>query len=376
VSAILFLLPSLTSGAGGGIERAARELVEATARVRPEARLGVVLAREPRLLDPGALDGALARRLEVSGVASERRALRIAELGVRAAALTARLRPSLVWCAHVNHAPLGHALAALSRAKLAVQAHGIEAWSVRAPSVRHALRRAERVVAVSTVTAERLAQAAALPVGRIALLPNAVDTARFTPGDARADVEHRLADLPRPRLLTVARLDATEGYKGVDVVLRALAGPARPLGASYVVVGEGSDRPRLEVLAAGLGVAARFLGRADERDLVDLYRACDVFVMPSRGEGFGIVFAEAAACGRPLVAGNADGSVDALGGGALGLLCDPSSVDEVAAAIAAHVRGTSPAALRDPERLHREVDARFGRAAFRRRLAALLDELE
>jgi glycosyltransferase involved in cell wall biosynthesis len=393
--AILFLLPSITSGAGGGIERASRELVEAAARRWPEARLGVALAREPGLTHPDWLDedmrSRIARepgpahpdwldegvrsRIAVVGVAAERRLPRLVELGARAAVLAGRLRPSLVWCAHLHHAPLGHALAVLGGAKLVVQAHGIEAWTVRSRVMRHALRRADRIAAVSSVTAERLGRAVAIPAARIAVLPNAVDTARFTPGAVRPDVERRLAGLARPRLLTVARLDAAEGYKGVDVVLRALAGPARALGASYLVVGDGSDRPRLAALARSLGVDAHFPGHADERDLVDLYRACDAFVMPSRGEGFGIVFAEAAACGLPVVAGNADGSVDALGGGALGLLCDPSSVDEVAAAIVAHARGTSPPALRDPARLHAEVEARFGRAAFARRLGALLDDL-
>jgi|SRR5579883_2947158 len=374
MSAILFLLPGLTSGTGGGIERASRELVAAAARVRPEARLGVVLAREARI-DARAIEEDVRARLTISTGDDPRRAVRIAGFAGRALSVVLRLRPSLIWCAHLHHAPLGVALAALARAKLVVQAHGVEAWDVRARILKEAVRRADRVVAVSTVTAQRLARSLGLPVEGIAILPNAIDTARFAPGAPREAVARRLADLPRPRLLTVARLDAGERYKGVDVVLRALAGPLRPLGGSYVVVGDGSDRARLAALADRLGVTARFLGRADERDLADLYRACDVFAMPSRGEGFGIVFAEAAACGLPVVAGDADGSVDALGGGALGLLCDPGSVDAVAAAIEAQARGTSPPELRDPARLHREVEARFGRAAFRRRLAGILDEL-
>jgi glycosyltransferase involved in cell wall biosynthesis len=380
--AILFLLPSL-DGLGGGIERYERALVEAVARLRPAAELVAVLGREADAEVHARMEMQartnMHARMTVIGAGAGGRARRIAALAGKAAAAAARFRPSLIVCGHVHYAPLGAALARAARARLLVLAHGIEAWAIdprRSRPTAQALRSAH-VAAVSAFTAAQLALRLRLDPAHLHVLHNPVDTARFSPGAPSEAMLRKLGRLARPRLLTVARLDAEEGYKGVDVVLRALAGPARPLAAAYAVAGDGTDLVRLRALAADLGLDARveFLGRVAEEELVDLYRACDLFVMPSRGEGFGYVFAEAMACGLPAVAGCADGSVDALGGGRLGLLVDPLDPGAVAAALADHLAGRSDARMRDAAWLHAEVEARFGLAAFDRRLGALLDAL-
>ena len=71
----------------------------------------------------------------------------------------------------------------------------------------------------------------------------------------------------------------------------------------------------------------------NDSDLLDFFKMADVFIMPSSQEGFGIVFIEAMACGTPVIAGNIDGSVDALRNGELGLLVNPFSTEEIAKAI-------------------------------------------
>jgi glycosyltransferase involved in cell wall biosynthesis len=350
-----------------------RALVEAVARVRPDTPLVAVLGREQGLAEPGALEAGARSRLEVHGAGARTRTVRIATLVARAAAATMRARPGLVVCGHVHYAALARSLASLVGAKLAVLAHGIEAWTIESAAAARAVRAADRVIAVSSYTAARLSREASVAQERVAVLHNPVDTDRFCPGPASTAMEERLSELPRPRLLTVSRLDATEGYKGVDTVLRALAHGRRS--ASYLIVGDGSDRPRLEALARSLGVRARFYGRAPEGELVDLYRACDLFVMPSRGEGFGCVFVEALACGMPVVAGGVDGSVDALGGGRLGLLVDPFDPAAVDAAIGAHLERTAPSELRDPAWLRAEVVGRFGLERFSRRVDEILASL-
>jgi glycosyltransferase involved in cell wall biosynthesis len=138
--------------------------------------------------------------------------------------------------------------------------------------------------------------------------------------------------------MTVSRLAASERYKGHDRVLNAL--PAliaeRPK-LTYLVVGEGDDRARLEGLVAQLGITenVRFIGSVLPRELPDYYRLADVFVMPSTGEGFGIVFLEAMASGVPTIAGHSDGSRDPLCDGTFGALIDPNSTRELQAAIRA-----------------------------------------
>jgi phosphatidylinositol alpha-1,6-mannosyltransferase len=191
----------------------------------------------------------------------------------------------------------------------------------------------------------------------------------FTPGD-RAAARARWELGPTKAILSVSRLDSREAYKGQDRVIKAL--PAlrdQGLRPVYLIAGEGDDLPRLQGLAAAEGVEdqVRFLGRIADADLPDLYRAADLFALPSTGEGFGIVYLEAMACGTPALGLNAGGAPDALCDGELGAMIEEA---DLAAALQAQ--------LAKPPRpdLAQEVRRRFGREAFARRLAAIVGALE
>jgi glycosyltransferase involved in cell wall biosynthesis len=369
---VLCILPSLTA-LGGGIELYLRQFLEALGAARPKARIRAILGREPVLGRPHLISDGLRARLDVRGAPDASRGKRAYHLAVHTLA-AARERPTIVVAGHVNYAPLALALARAWRAPYLVLTYGIEAWHVKAPINRYALRVADRLLAISSFTAAELLRSLELPPERVAVIPNTIDLARFQPGAPSPRIVRQLEDMPTPRLLSVCRLDASERYKGIDVVIEALT--RRPgIAGSYLVVGDGTDRPRLESLAQRSQTPVRFYGRAPDADLVDLYRAADVFVMPSRNEGFGYVFIEAMACGIPVVAGGCDGSVDALAGGLLGLLVNPLDPDAVADAIAIHTSRCSPPEMRSPERLHAAVATRFGPAVFQSRVGALLDSL-
>jgi phosphatidylinositol alpha-1,6-mannosyltransferase len=186
------------------------------------------------------------------------------------------------------------------------------------------------VVVLSEHTAH-LALSAGVEADRIHRIPPGVDQVK----DADAN-----RDGP-PTLLTVARLE--DEYKGHDVVLRALKViRERVPDATWVVVGEGALRSRLERLAVDYGVEeqVRFLGELSDRERDRWYRDAHVFVMPSRlpagggGEGFGIVYMEAAAHALPVVAGDVAGARDAVIHGETGLLVDPTDHLAVADATA------------------------------------------
>jgi phosphatidylinositol alpha-1,6-mannosyltransferase len=117
----------------------------------------------------------------------------------------------------------------------------------------------------------------------------------------------------------------------------------------YLVVGDGSDRPRLEAKSVTLGVADRvvFAGHIAEAEKVAHYNLTDAYVMPSFGEGFGIVLIEAAACGVPVIGSRTDGSREALLDGRLGRLVDPHRENEIVDAVAA-VLGTHAERQRNP----------------------------
>jgi phosphatidylinositol alpha-1,6-mannosyltransferase len=163
------------------------------------------------------------------------------------------------------------------------------------------------------------------------------DPERFSPGDGRA-LRARLGLGERRLLVSIARLVPR---KGLDTVLRALPQVAAAIpDVRYVVAGDGPDRERLRALAAELDVAERvsFVGAVPASELPLWYSLGDVFVMPSRSEppdveGFGIVFLEAAAAERAVVAARAGGVPDAVAHGVSGLLVRPDDPGELSAAL-------------------------------------------
>jgi len=139
-------------------------------------------------------------------------------------------------------------------------------------------------------------------------------------------------------VLSVCRLDAREQYKGVDTVIRALPIVlARVPDLEYLVVGSGSDLERHKRLAADLAVADRvqFLGSVEERTLRATYESCDVFVLPSTGEGFGIVFLEAMHCRKPIIAANSGAAPEVVRDGETGMLVESGNIAQLAAAMIA-----------------------------------------
>ncbi len=114
-------------------------------------------------------------------------------------------------------------------------------------------------------------------------------------------------------------------------------------------------------------------GYVADHELRSHYTLCDVFAMPSKGEGFGIVFLEALGCGKPVLAGNKDGSVDAVLNGALGVLIDPDNVTEIANALIAILsRKHSNGMTSDADALRSRAIEAYGYERFRERLGEVL----
>lgn len=277
------------------------------------------------------------------------------------------VRPELVISTHpqLNPAALSGAIPLLG------VCHGIDAWNL-SPALLRSLNRTWRVLAVSRYTRDRLLEQDSGLAPRTQVFPNTFDESRFQWGEINRGVRAALNISPEAFvLLAVTRLNASEAPKGYDDVIRCLPEIIRHRADTcFILAGRGADLSRVQRLAADLGVAdhCRFPGFIPDGELADLYRAADVFSLPSRKEGFGIAFIEALACGAAVIAGNADGSRDALLDGELGQLIPPGDLSALTAAILQELQ--APAARRRAEgrqrseRVHRE----FGRRAFRDRL--------
>ncbi|HUP61200.1 MAG TPA: glycosyltransferase family 4 protein [Thermoanaerobaculia bacterium] len=248
---------------------------------------------------------------------------------VAAAMRARRTKPDLVICGHLNLLPLA---CAITRAPL-LMTYGIEAWKpLRRPFTTRLVHRCNAVVSISEITRDRFL-AWSQYAGPAHLLPNAIHLDEYGIRPRRADLVARYGLEGKRVLMTVGRLAAEERYKGFDEVLEVLA--QLPDDVAYVIAGGGNDRARLERKAEQLGIANRvvFTGLFPEEEKRDLYALADVYVMPSRGEGFGYVFLEALASGVPAIGSKHDGGREALRHGELGLLVDPSNPAEIEAAI-------------------------------------------
>lgn len=246
-------------------------------------------------------------------------------------------KPDLIICGHIRLLPLAWWAARKAGAKLWLIIHGIDAWTpVRPVVTKFLLRRVDRVIAVSCFTQRRFQSWTGYPDDRMQILPNCVDLSRFAPGPRNPELNERYGLVGKPVMLTLGRLVSKERAKGMDEVLEAmprLLKTHRDL--VYIIAGDGPDRGRLmdKAIELGLDENTRFLGQVTETEKSEIYRLADLYVMPSRGEGFGIVFLEALASGLPAIGSTRDGSRDALRDGMLGQLVDPGDQDALIDAI-------------------------------------------
>jgi phosphatidyl-myo-inositol dimannoside synthase len=241
-------------------------------------------------------------------------------------------RIKTLYIGHPNLGPMGFLLRLVNpRLRYWVVAHGVEVWQPLPLHRRAALRSAQGVVAVSRHTAARLAEAQGVNRQKIVVLHNALDPGILVQGNRAQSLStfHSSSKI----ILTVGRLDASEPGKGVDTVIRALPRVLTSVpNVYYLVVGKGDQSLDLQRLATCMGVSDRvhFAGGVSEADLMAYYDQADVFVMPSKQEGFGIAFLEAMAFGKPVVAGSHGGTSDVVEDGVTGFLVEHSDVLSIA----------------------------------------------
>ena len=237
-------------------------------------------------------------------------------------------------------------------------AHGAEFWEALVPGTAALLKRAaaatSRVAACSAFVARTVRTVAPKHVPVSVLTPGA-DVERFRPDLDASEIRARHGLSDRPVIVCVSRVVPR---KGQDVLILAMPAIRRRVpDAALLIVGDGSYRRKLEVLAtAAPPNSVYFAGEVPEDELPLHYAAGDVFAMPCRNrylglevEGWGAVFQEAAACGKPVVAGDSGGAAEAVADGETGLVVDGRHPGQVAEAVAG--------LLDDPQRA-----ARMGKA--------------
>ncbi len=231
-------------------------------------------------------------------------------------------RPAWTLFSHLGLARVEGYLPVGLRAPYAVFLHGIEAWKPLTRAEMAAVRGASLRIANSRFTARAVA-AANPAVGDIVICPPALPKGMALPAPEAARARNGRT------VLMVGRLSASERYKGHEQLIRAWPGVvARVPDARLVIAGEGDDAPRLARLAADspAGGSVRFTGFLPKRALDAEYAQAALFALPSRGEGFGLVYLEAMAHGLACVGSPHDAASEVIEDGTTGVLVDPDDV--------------------------------------------------
>lgn len=286
-------------------------------------------------------------------------------------------KPKLIICGHLNFGLIAFLLNRLTKTPYWIVVYGVDAWMVQNYWLKKALHHAEKIISIGEYTRFRLIKEQKLNPEKIVILPVTFDASRFQIASKPQHLLNRYGlELDQPIILTVARLENNDRDKGYDQILQALPKIRHHIpNVHYMLVGKGDDCPRIEQLVTKLELqkCVTLTGFIPDRELGDHYNLCDVFAMPSKQEGFGIVYLEALACGKPVLGGNQDGAIDALCHGELGVLVDPDDIDAIAQTLIQILKNNYPhPILYQPQVLRQKVIEKFGFERFEQTLTELL----
>jgi glycosyltransferase involved in cell wall biosynthesis len=363
-------------GFKGGIQVYSTFLLKALQDVYPEADYDVFLKYDKHNLNqPQNLQFLTSTRFHYFGDLP--RLLQTILFATKIIVLAIVQRPTVLISTHVNYAVACYVLKLLTGIPYWVVAHGLEVWDIENNATKLALQKADKIISVSNYTRQRLLEDKSIDSEKIVLLPNTFDASQFkiNPKPTYLLKRYNLTD-EQPVILTVTRMGSMAKYKGYDQILHALVKiRLRVPNVHFILAGKGDDLPRINALVTNLNLqdCVTLAGFVPDEELCAYYNLCDVFALPSKGEGFGIVYLEALACGKPVLAGNQDGSIDPLAEGKLGCLVDPDNVEEIAENLIQILQGDcSNPVVYQPEYLQQKTIEAFDFSQFRTSLAKLV----
>lgn len=289
------------------------------------------------------------------------------------------LKQDVIVLGHLNLALIAVLLKKVApKKKLVIICHGIEVFEPVSGLKKKALQQANHILAVSSFTKQQLISKQGLPADKISVFPNTIDPFFKFPVDfvKPGYLRQRYGIAANEKVIfTLTRLNSSEGYKGYDTLVTVL--PAllqKNIPFKYILAGkaDAAELKRMNNLINSLGLEQQVLmpGFIADEEVTDHYLLADVFVMPSKGEGFGIVYTEAMACGLPVIAGNKDGSTEALQFGELGTLIDPDSADELKEALVRVLREQH-----DPLQVQQKMLKHFSFEKFKGRLKDVIERV-
>ncbi len=290
-------------------------------------------------------------------------------------------KPDVIIISHINLAIIGVLIKALNpKCKVWLIAHGVEVWRPLSPVQNLFLKRSDKIICVSNFTKQQMISRHKTDRGICSVLNNAVDPFMKLPVtfDKPVNLLKRYhLTKETPIIFTLTRLASTEQYKGHDQVIKVIAKLKDKFpGLKYILAGQYDHKEeiRIQKLISSNKVDEHVIltGFIEEAELADHFLLADLFVLPSKKEGFGIVFIEALACGLPVICGNVDGSVDAICNGELGTAISPEDLAGIEKAITEYLK--TPLTEDKRQYLQNQCLLHFNEADYMKKLKNLLAE--
>lgn len=252
-------------------------------------------------------------------------------------------RPKIIHCSHIAFSPICFFIKRIFGIEYTVALYGIEAMNIKNALELQAVVAAKVIIIISDYTKNIVLSQLPQIQERIFMLPSAVDGKLFYIKEKSEQLIDKYHLKGNRIILTLSRLSPTD-QKGQDRVLKALLSVLKEFpDLKYIIAGKGND-PRVDTLLTDNFFKNHvvLVGPVEDEKRVDFYNLADVFVLPSKKEGFGIVFIESLACGVPVIASNNYGCPQGLLSGELGLLVNPDDPEDIARAIIRVLRRDVP----------------------------------
>jgi phosphatidylinositol alpha-1,6-mannosyltransferase len=283
---------------------------------------------------------------------------------------------------HINLSVVAYFIKRLKPSiKVILITHGIEIWQQQSGFKKRLLESADLILSVSEFTKSKiLEQNQSVSEEKIEIFPNTIDPYFIPPNNFNKPqylLDRYGLTQDNKILLTVTRLSSSEKYKGYDNIISSLKSISEKVPqVRYLLCGKADEHEKERLVklmkAEGVEHLINLVGFVKDEELIDHYLLADVFVMQSKKEGFGIVFIEALSCGRKVIAGSKDGSVDALMRGQLGKLIDPDDNEELKKAIFEFLDDEQ----HDPQFLQDTVVNTFGFSSYKKRMKDVFAQLK
>lgn len=284
---------------------------------------------------------------------------------------------------HINLAIIGILIKLLfPKKRVIIIIHGVEGWKRLKGFKSLLLKKSDLVLTGSNFTKTKLEKVQGVKANRIKMFYNTIDPYFSITSDFDINIKQRAHYGLTSQdfiLFTLSRLSHKEMYKGYDVVIKCLPELLKTItNIKYVIGGpyDEQEKERLDeiIKTYKLKDVVKITGCINESEIQDHYKMANLFIMPSYGEGFGIVFIEAMVMGLPVIAGNKDGSVDALKNGELGTLVNPGNTQEIIKSVQHHFENKMHWSFEHKYELQQKTLNYFGFKKYKQSLKELLLE--